>query len=121
VRLDAKPELLFTLRGVNHEDLIQADAEKAVAKAAARGKSKRLAVSEIGDVFGIELDSGDPAAPIDGAGVQESGNRAKRSPRAKAGKAPRKQRSQTDGKAVPTPPKKVVKKPKAKKARVQAA
>jgi uncharacterized Zn finger protein len=56
-RLDAKPELLFTLRGVNHEELIEADAEKAVAAATSRGKSKRLAADEIGTVFGIEIDA----------------------------------------------------------------
>ena len=56
-RLDAKPELLFTLRGVNHEELIEADAEKAVAAATSRGKSKRLATDEIGAVFGIEIDA----------------------------------------------------------------
>ena len=32
-RLDEKPELLFTLRGVNHEELIDADAEAAVSAA----------------------------------------------------------------------------------------
>ena len=56
-RLDAKPELLFTLRGVNHEELIEADAEKAVAAATSHGKSKRLAADEIGAVFGIEIDA----------------------------------------------------------------
>ena len=56
-RLDAKPELLFTLRGVNHEDLIQADAERAVAAATSRGKSKRLAAADVGAVFGIELET----------------------------------------------------------------
>lgn len=56
-RLDTQPELLFTLRGVNHEELIGADAEKALASATSRGKSKRLATSEIGDVFGIEIDA----------------------------------------------------------------
>ena len=54
-RLDTRPELLFLLRGVNHEELIQADAEKAVRAATSRGKSKRLAAAEIGDVFGITL------------------------------------------------------------------
>ena len=54
-RLDNKPELLFALRGVDHEELIAADAEKAVAAATSRGKSKRLAASELGEVFGIEL------------------------------------------------------------------
>ena len=61
-RLDAKPELLFTLRGVNHEELIEADAEKAVAAATSRGKSKRLAADEIGAVFGIEIDADDTSA-----------------------------------------------------------
>ncbi len=56
-RLDEKPELLFALRGVNHDELIAADAEKAVAAATSRGKSKRLATAEIGEVFGIDLDS----------------------------------------------------------------
>jgi hypothetical protein len=56
-RLDAKPELLFTLRGVNHEELIEADAEKAVAAATSRSKSQRLAANEIGAVFGIEIDA----------------------------------------------------------------
>ena len=54
-RLDNKPELLFALRGVDHEELIAADAEKAVTAATSRGKSKRLAASELGEVFGIEL------------------------------------------------------------------
>lgn len=60
-RLDKRPELLFLLRGVNHEELIAADAEQAVAAATTRGKSKRLAASELSDVFGIEID-GEPAA-----------------------------------------------------------
>lgn len=62
-RLDHKPELLFTLRGVNHEELISADAEAAVSAATAAGKSKRLAAGELGDVFGIEIDSGN-AEPV---------------------------------------------------------
>ena len=59
-RLDSKPELLFTLRGVDHDELIEADAEKAVAAATSHGKSKRLAADQIGDVFGIDIDA-DPA------------------------------------------------------------
>ena len=39
-RLDASPELLFTLRGVDHEELIAADAEAAVSAATTSGKSK---------------------------------------------------------------------------------
>jgi len=56
-RLDEKPELLFTLRGVNHEELIDADAEAAVGAATRSGKAKRLASKDLSDVFGIELDA----------------------------------------------------------------
>ena len=41
-RLDTKPELLFLLRGVNHEELIEADAEAAVAGATALGSPSGL-------------------------------------------------------------------------------
>ena len=59
-RLDTKPELLFTLRGVDHGELIAADTEKAVTAATSRGTSKRLAAADIGAVFGIELDADAP-------------------------------------------------------------
>jgi len=60
-RLDASPELLFKLRGVDHDELIETDAEQAVADATSRGTSKRLAADDVSEVFGIELDA-DPAA-----------------------------------------------------------
>ncbi len=66
-RLDEKPELLFALRGVHHEELIAADAEKAVLAATSRGKSKRLAAAAIGEVFGIDLDGSDDATSANGA------------------------------------------------------
>lgn len=59
-RLDHKPELLFKLRGVDHEELVAADAEAAVSAATASGKSKRLAAGDLSDVFGIELESAHP-------------------------------------------------------------
>jgi len=58
-RLDTSPDLLFTLRGVNHEELIAVDAEAAVSVATTSGKSKQLAASDLSDVFGIELGSDD--------------------------------------------------------------
>ena len=61
-RLDRKPELLFQLRGVDHEELIAADAEAAVSAATSRGKSKRLDGGELGAVFGIDLDTAEPPA-----------------------------------------------------------
>ena len=52
-RFDDSPELLFLLRGVNQEELISVEVEAA----ALEGKSdrKRIADSELGDVFGIEI------------------------------------------------------------------
>ncbi len=75
-RLDARPELLFLLRGVNHEELIEADAAAAVAGATRRGKSKRLAAGDLSDVFGIELEAGDAGAPATDA----SQDKAKKTP-----------------------------------------
>ena len=59
-RLDEKPELLFKLRGVNHDELIDTDAEVAVSAATTGGKSKRLAASDLSDVFGIDIDAASP-------------------------------------------------------------
>ena len=58
-RLDTSPELLFTLRGVDHQELIAVDAEAALSTATKSGKAKRIAASDLSDVFGIDLDSGD--------------------------------------------------------------
>ena len=63
-RLDTSPDLLFMLRGVNHEELIAVDAAAAVDAATTSGKSKQLAASDLSDVFGIDLDSGDQADTI---------------------------------------------------------
>ena len=59
-RLDVSPDLLFTLRGADYEELIAVDAEAAVSAATTSGKSKKLAASDLSDVFGIDLDSDDP-------------------------------------------------------------
>ncbi len=75
-RLDEKPELLFVLRGVNHQELIETDAELALAGATRRGKSKRLAGGDLADVFGIELADDDADKP--------SGKRPKKTPPKKA-------------------------------------
>ncbi len=62
-RLDQEPELLFKLRGADHEELIDTDAAAAVTAATSRGGAKRLSDGELEDVFGIDLDtSGDGAA-----------------------------------------------------------
>ncbi|MEI7728792.1 MAG: SWIM zinc finger family protein [Verrucomicrobiota bacterium] len=63
-RLDENPELLFVLRSVNHADLLThaATATDLAAKTATAGAE--LAESEIGAVFGIELDTETNSAPV---------------------------------------------------------
>ena len=79
-RLDVKPELLFLLRGVDHEELIAADAEGAISDATSRGASKRLADGNMSDIFGIDLD------------VDKSGRNGVPSPKAKIDPAPAKKK-----------------------------
>ncbi len=62
-RLDVGPELLFLLRGVDHEELVAVDAEAVVSDATSSGKNKRLAADKLSDVFGIDLDPGDHPGP----------------------------------------------------------
>ncbi len=60
-RLDQKPDLLFKLRGVDHEELIAADSQAAVSAAVNKGKSRRLAAQSLSNVFGVDIvgDNGD--------------------------------------------------------------
>ena len=64
-RLDEHPELLFLLRGVDHEELIAADAEAAVTSAIVRGKKRRVVAGDLSDVFGIELAADSATADAD--------------------------------------------------------
>lgn len=64
-RFDARPELLFVLRGVDHDELIAADAGAAIAGVVgAGGSGRRIDEGDVADVFGIELANapGDAAA-----------------------------------------------------------
>ena len=54
-RLDEEPELLFLLRGVNHEDLISAEADMVAATTGKRKGSRHLAKGDLSDVFGIDM------------------------------------------------------------------
>jgi uncharacterized Zn finger protein len=55
-RLDEKPELLFVLRKVDHQELIAAELDLQVT-ATATGKRRRLANQDLSGVFGIEMDT----------------------------------------------------------------
>ncbi len=56
-RLDESPELLFLLRGVDHEELIETDAGAIASVTRKKGRSKRLASDDLSEVFGIALDA----------------------------------------------------------------
>jgi len=85
-RLDQQPELLFKLRGVDHEELIAADAEAAVSAATSRGKAKRLSGGELSDVFGIDLDTSETPAAATKPGKKGSRKPATSKSRTKAAK-----------------------------------
>jgi len=87
-RLDSQPELLFTLRGVDPQELIATDLD--LPDHTEIG-AKTLADDQLGDVFGIELDDASLAAPAvsnDGAATQStarSGVKSQARIKAKAG------------------------------------
>lgn len=56
-RLDQAPELLFTLRGVELEELVAAAGE-AGARAGGEARAARFSDPELADIFGIELEGG---------------------------------------------------------------
>lgn len=60
-RLDERPELLFVLRGVDHEELIDADAAVVEIGKGGGRKSKRraLATDSLEGVFGVEFEEGE--------------------------------------------------------------
>ncbi|MEK7270267.1 MAG: SWIM zinc finger family protein [Planctomycetota bacterium] len=72
-RLDREPQLLFSLRGVDHEELLSAGAEAAVAASTRRGKGRRLEASAIPEVFGVELE--EEKAPAAGRRPRAPGRR----------------------------------------------
>ncbi len=66
-RLDAKPELFFTLRGVDMQELISAASAQAIAPldGAAKSKKRTLAQADLADIFGVELETPDePVASV---------------------------------------------------------
>ena len=60
-RLDTQPELLFTLRGVDHIDLLNSATEEApILK---EGEEATLNSDDLSDIFGIEIAKESPPAP----------------------------------------------------------
>ena len=61
-RLDSAPELLFKLRGVDHEELIAPDPSALVVPSASRRRT--LDASALSEVFDIELEEVEPPQPV---------------------------------------------------------
>lgn len=96
-RLDDRPELLFLLRGVDHEELIsaQASSEALVGSGSRRRGRRVLTGKKLEDVFGVDLESGTEgkAKPAGQAKARKTGKRkvaakktAKKKPAKKKGK-----------------------------------
>lgn len=54
-RLDERPELLFLLRSLDHDELIDAEVGITAATTETRGGRKRIADDALADLFGIEM------------------------------------------------------------------
>jgi uncharacterized Zn finger protein len=89
-RLDARPELLFLLRGVDPAELIAKSVGCAAAQTSRR-RDRTLADDALGSIFGIDIDEGGAARPKTTttttarakpkAKTKASASRARRSPR----------------------------------------
>ncbi len=74
VRLDDAPDLLFKLRGVNHEELITVDSAIDDLTSGTRSRRRRtLQTENIGSVFGVELDDEAEALAIYIASLNDPG------------------------------------------------
>ena len=84
-RLDNSPEMLFMLRDVDHLDLISQAATADNLEQSLTGVSDgALAGSDLGELFGIELDAGQSAGPKPSTGPKKRG----KSPKAAKPKRP---------------------------------
>jgi uncharacterized Zn finger protein len=98
-RLDEKPELFFTLRGVDVQDLISSASAAATSPLAdAVAADSALADADLSALFGVELESGGAAAAAPAKPAAKSLASGKRKPSAKPGKTAKKKPA---AKAVP--------------------
>lgn len=83
-RLDAQPELLFLLRGVDHMELVsQAVSSENLDRELSAGIAGEFAGADLGEIFGIELDSAfEDGAPT--ASPQKTTRRPKAAAKVKA-------------------------------------
>lgn len=86
-RLDDSPELIFKLRGVDHEELIGGEAIAAATAAGRSGGRRRRLKGDVASVFGVEVDeSEDAAQTLPSAKPTRDGKRGGRRSRTKTAK-----------------------------------
>lgn len=101
-RLDSRPELLFLLRGVDHEELITADAATQTITGKP-GSRRRLTSAALADVFGIELDSPGTTSEV-GAKTKRKDTAARKHTAAKRKTTPRPAQGKTESPDRPFKP-----------------
>lgn len=100
-RLDHASELLFTLRKVNHLDLIdQAVSSENLDRAFAGGSEDALDAGDLGELFGIELESA--ASPAKAAVKRSRGAKSKKSSAATAARTAPKKKAAPQSKGAST-------------------
>lgn len=101
-RLDEQPELLFTLRGVDHLDLIEQAGQSTIAATGGGASRQTLAAGDLADVFGIEL-SDESSAPEPTTATKTKARRGKAGPDVqpvrRRGKVAEKKSIKAEGKA----------------------
>ena len=108
VRLDADPKLFFTLRGVSVDDLVakalRGSSEALMAKAG-QAAGRALATTDLGNVFGIDLDDA-PATAAPAAALPKAPKPKAPKPKAPKPKAPKPKTPTKRGaaKAAPSAP-----------------
>lgn len=115
-RLDEQPELLFLLRGVDHEELIAAGSDAAaIVPRTGRRARRHIPEDSLGEIFGIDLADKRPPAgenPGRGAGTTiATRSNSSSSPRsAKTARRPRRRTRKKSGRKVASPKKASAKK-----------
>jgi uncharacterized Zn finger protein len=84
-RLDSSPELLFHLRGVDHQELIEQAIPAAPARA--KGSAPTLESAELGAIFDIEIDDAPPAAPSESKATKTKVPKSRKAPEVKTAPA----------------------------------
>ncbi len=124
-RLDTAPELLFTLRDVDHLELISQAVDAANLDQALQSQGAALAGTDLGEIFGIDLESKNGAKSDTSSKVVTSGGASRAiptRPRAPKKPAPARRKTRTASRAddapetslatalaaVPSPPKHLV-------------